>query len=115
MRRWADQVGPAVLKAAPPFTQRVADTVSARVPHLTGQLASSVTTGEDDDGVEVGYDGSAPYDGWIEFGGSRGRSHVPDGRYLYPSATEAADEWYELAAVTADDTARSYPWSTQTV
>lgn len=112
MRRWADDVAPAVAKASGPFGQRVADTVRARVPYLTGQLAGSIETTDADDGLEVGYDGSAPYDGWIEFGGTRGRPYIDEGRYLYPSANEAQDEFAEVAAEAADDTARRFAWST---
>lgn len=111
LRKWADQLAGEVLKAADPFTQRVADTVASAVPHLTGQLADSVTTNQAEDGAEVGYDGSAVYAGWIDFGGGHGRSYIPDGRYLYPTANEAADEWYELAEETANDTVERFSWS----
>ena len=112
IRRWADQVAPAVARAANPFASRFADTVRARVPVLTGQLAGSIETNETDDGAEIGYDGSAPYDGWIEFGGSRGRPYIDDGRYLFPSAADAQDEFLQLASDTAGDTAGRFSWST---
>ena len=114
LRRWADQVGPAVAKASGPFGQRVADLIRGRVPVLTGQLEGSVTSNDADDGVEVGYDGSVVYDGWIEFGGSRGRPHVPEGRYVFPTAEAAADEFATLAADTASDTVSRFSWSTPT-
>jgi len=112
MRRWADQVAPAVAKAAEPFAQRVADVVAGRVPHLSGQLAASVEATSDDEGAGVGYDGSVPYDAWIEFGGSRGRPHVPEGRYLYPSAVDAQDEFATVAADAAADSVGRFSWST---
>lgn len=112
VRRWADELGPAVDKAAGPFADRVADTVRGRVPHLTGQLAGSVETTSGDDGVDVGMGAGVPYAGWIEFGGSRGRAYVPEGRYLYPTALEARDDYFEVAADIAADTARRFPWST---
>jgi hypothetical protein len=115
LRRWADQVAPAVARAAGPFAERVADTVRSRVPHLTGQLAGSVEAGDDDEGGPgsiVALGGGVPYAGWIEFGGSRGRPYVPEGRYLYPTALEARDEYATLAADTAADTVGRFPWST---
>jgi phage gpG-like protein len=112
MRRWADQLGPAVAKAAEPFARRVADMVSGRVPHLTGQLAGSVMSDSDDEGTSVGYDGSVPYDAWIEFGGSRGRPHIPDGRYVYPTALEAQDEFAQVAGDAADESVRRFSWTT---
>lgn len=113
LRRWADQVSPAVAKAAAdPFAQRVADSVSARVPHLSGQLAGSIEATSDDESVAVGYDGSVAYDGWIEFGGTRGRPYVPDGRYLYPTALAAQDEFAQVAADAATETVGRFSWST---
>ena len=112
LRKWADEVAPAVVKASGPFAQRVADTIAGRVPVLTGSLAASVETTDDDDGVSVGYDGSLAYAGWIEFGGSRGRSHVPEGRYVYPSAMEAQDEFAQVAGDAAADSVGRFSWST---
>lgn len=112
LRRWADQLGPAVAKAAEPFGQRVAALVAGVVPHLSGQLAGSLESSSDDDGVSVGYDGTVVYDGWIEFGGSRGRPYEPQGRYLYPSAQEATDEFVGIASGAADDTIGRFSWST---
>jgi hypothetical protein len=113
MRRWADQVAPAVAKAAAdPFAQRVAATVAGAVPRLSGQLAGSLESTSDDAGVAVGYDGSVPYDGWIEFGGTRGRAYVPDGRYLYPTALAAQDEFEQVAADAATASVGRFAWST---
>jgi len=117
LRRWADQVGPAVAKAAAPFAERVADTVRNRVPVLTGQLAGSVEASTDDEagpGVTVVMGDGVPYAGWIEFGGSRGRPYVPEGRYLYPSAAAATDEYAQVASDAATDTVGRFPWSTPT-
>jgi len=111
LRRWGEQLGPAVLKAAEPFGTRLADQVRGRVPHLTGLLASTLESSADDEAVSVGYDGGAPYDGWIEFGGSRGRAYSPEGRYLYPAATDAADDFEKVAADTASDTVGRFAWS----
>lgn len=111
LRDWAGQLAPAVAAAAAPFVQRVADMVSARVPHLSGQLAGSLTSFTDDEGANVGYDGSVPYDAWIEFGGSRGRPHISEGRYLYPTALDAQDEFANVAAEAADDTIGRFAWS----
>lgn len=111
IRKWADQLAPEIVKAAGPFAERIADSVRGRVPVLTGTLASSVTTSEEEDGVGVGYDGEAPYDAWIEFGGSRGRAYIPEGRYLYPTAQEAEEEFATLASDAASDSAGRFPWT----
>lgn len=112
LRRWADQLGPAVDKVTVPLAERVAETVRSRVPVLTGQLAGSVEVDPAGDGVDVAMGGGLAYAGWIEFGGSRGRPLIPEGRYLYPSALDAQDEFIVAAAEVADDTVGGFPWST---
>lgn len=113
LKRWADQLAGEVVKnAAVPTSERVADVVRGRVPHLSGQLAGSVATEIDDDGAGIGYDGSVPYDGWIEFGGTRGRDYISQGRYVYPSMLDAQDEYLQAAASASVDTAERFPWST---
>jgi hypothetical protein len=110
-RRWAQQVGPAVDKESRAFAARVAARVHP--PVLTGALAASVNLVELPElgaGVSIG-DG-LDYAGWIEFGGSRGRPHISEGRYLYPTAQAAEADWYGLAETTATDTAERYPWTT---
>lgn len=112
IRRWADQLGPAVARAAEPFAEKVADQVRGRVPVLSGQLAGSVDVVTDDEGVGVSLGDGVPYAGWIEFGGTRGRPYVPDGRYLYPTALAAQDEYADAAARAASDNAARFTWST---
>jgi hypothetical protein len=112
LRRYCDQLQPEVEKAAGPFGERLRDLVANQVPVLTGTLAGSVASDTDSDGMWVGYDGSAPYDGWIEFGGSRGRDAVPEGRYLYPITQAAEPDWIEVGERTATDLVRETRWPT---
>ena len=70
---------------------QTATMVAAKVPRLTGRLAASVTSsgGLFSSGASVGMGGpGVPYAGWIEFGGSRGRPFVREGRYLLPTAED---------------------------
>jgi len=111
LRKYADQVGVDFTKALEGFTADIAERTAGDVPHLTGTLASTLFSEVDSDGGTVGYDGSAPYDGWIEFGGTRGRDYVPEGRYLFPTATTAGEDYGRLAEESADETAERFPWS----
>lgn len=111
LRRWADQVAPVVARASEPLAGRVASQVSGRVPRLSGQLAGSLEVSGDDEGAEVSMGAGLAYAGWIEFGGSRGRPYYPEGRYLYPMALEAQDEFATVAAGAADDSAGRFSWS----
>ena len=114
LRKWAEQVGPEVVKAATPFVQRVADTVAGAVPHLTGQLAGSVTTSEADDGAGVGYDGSVPYDRVdsvrrLSWPASRAGGTVP-----LPVGDGGYGRVVRAASSTTEDTVGRFSWSTPT-
>jgi hypothetical protein len=116
MERWARELGPAVAAGLQGFARTIAGQVQGEVPVLTGTLAASVEvvdTGEGDElGLGIGIGDGVPYAGWIEFGGSRGRALIPEGRYLYPAAADAEPDFTQIASDIAEDTARSFPWST---
>ena len=114
MRRWVDQLGPTVERESRGFASDIASRVRGRVPVLTGTLASSVELVElasNEDGIGIGMGEGLDYAGWIEFGGSRGRPHIPEGRYLYPTALAAEGEYRRHAEQVAEQTVRSFPWS----
>lgn len=110
--RWADQLAPAIQERTVPFADRLAERVRGSVPVLTGMLASSVEVVPEltEHGSRISLGAGVPYAGWIEFGGSRGRPLMPEGRYLYPAAVGAEDEFARLAEQTAEDTVRRFPW-----
>jgi hypothetical protein len=75
---------------------QVAALIRARQPVLTGELAASAGTEPTAHGASVTLGDGIPYAGWIEFGGTRGRPYVPEGRTVYPTA-EAAKPMFERA------------------
>lgn len=65
---------------------------SSKVPRLTGAAAASLGAQEAPAGAEITAGGrTAPYYGFVDFGGNVGRHgatqrpYLPDGRYLYPA------------------------------
>jgi hypothetical protein len=69
---------------------QVAALIGNKQPRLTGRLAASATSSRIDHGADVGIGGpGVPYAGWIEFGGTRGRPYVSEGRTVYPTAEES--------------------------
>jgi hypothetical protein len=78
--------------------------VSAKVPRKTGRFAGSVRStlakSERKSSVRIG--GRVPYAGWLEFGGTRGRPYIKQGRWLYPTALAAEPQ----AVRAADDAAK---------
>ena len=76
--------------------REVADRARGNLPRRTGQLAGSVRVDPTTDGASLVV--GAPYAAWIEYGGSRGRAFVPEGRYVGPAADGAADDMAATAA-----------------
>ena len=113
--RWGEQLGPLVERESRQLGDHVAGRVRGEVPVLTGTLAASVEVVDVDDGWGVAIGEDLDYAGWIEFGGSRGRALVPEGRYLYPTALEAEDDYLRLAADIAEDSVGRFAWSTPSV
>ena len=114
MNRWAEEVGPLVAKERE-LADNIRSEVSGDVPYITGVLAGSVAVFDidEDSGWGVGYDGGADaYDGWVEFGGSRGRSLVPEGRWLYPISLAHEDDFVQSVVKIAEDSVEGFAWST---
>lgn len=114
MEAWTIELAPAIEATALGFGQDVASATAAIVPVLTGTLAASVEAESVIDGVAVSIggpgSGAEDYAGWIEFGGTRGRPWVPEGRYLYPTARAAQPEWERRLVETAIESVGSFPW-----
>jgi len=89
----------------------VASTIAARVPRQSGRLAGSATAVPGSPAA-VGLGGGVPYAGWIEFGGTRGRPYVPDGRYVFPSAQDAEPLLILAATAVANDQIKGMTWQT---
>jgi phage gpG-like protein len=111
MVRWAEALGPAVDKATAAVAARAAAAVRGSTPTVTGRLAGSVDVLADTDGVAVGFGAGVPYAGWIEYGGTRGRPYVADGRYLWPTVQTFEDEYMTAAEQAAEDTVSRFSWS----
>lgn len=94
--------------------EQVAAAVSGSVPHVSGTLAGSVVVGQAEGGATVGIGEGVPYAGWIEFGGTRGRPYVAQGRYLFPTAQQAEAELVQAAEALADDEIGGMRWPTPT-
>ena len=76
-------------KAFVSTADQVATLIRARQPVDTGKLAASAGAEPADHGASVTLGDGVPYAGWIEFGGTRGRAYVPEGRTVYPTAEES--------------------------
>jgi hypothetical protein len=109
LARVVDRIGAAAEVEARRAGERLVSLVVPKVPRQTGRLAGSLTVDVLEGGAAAGYDGTAEYAGWIEFGGSHGRPYVDGGRYLYPTADP--DAFVRALEASATDTIARYPWS----
>jgi len=77
------------------------------VPRLTGALAGTVTA----EGSEALFGGDLPYAGWVEFGGTRGRPYLPEGRSFFPATTfHVEDELEREATKTTQREVGKFSW-----
>jgi hypothetical protein len=100
---------------APDIASQSVEQLAGAVPYLTGALSESARfEPADQDGelyaLALGGD-DVPYAGWIEFGGSRGREFVAEGRYMEPTAIATADETLRAISSASQDVINAYPWT----
>ena len=97
--------------AATKAAEKLAASARATTPRLTGRLASAVVVQHPSDGgAEVAYGLGVPYAGWIEYGGTRGRPYVAQGRYLGAGVDAAAREYVDTTDRNMDTELRKLPW-----
>ena len=89
---------------------QVATLIARKQPRLTGRLASSASATGTDKGAAVQLGDGVVYAGWIEFGGTRGRAYVPDGRTVYPTAEESKTLFKQAGDKAASDQIRTMLW-----
>ena len=91
--------------------RRRADATVLIVPRVTGRLAGSVTVTRTSSGanVSIGNEGT-PYAGWVEFGGTRGRPYISEGRYLYPVALADQAQVDRDVTTTTEREIRGFRW-----
>lgn len=70
--------------------------IRSAVPKRSGRAASSIHVSNRGSGErgEAVVTASAPYFGWLNWGGTRGRSYVAAGRYTGPATAHAAADFY---------------------
>jgi phage gpG-like protein len=117
LQRGTRELGSALEKRADTemleIAKRRAETVRLIVPRVTGRLAGSVTADTSEGRAIVGMgDEQVLYAGWIEFGGTRGRPYIPDGRYLTPTATGNERQVLDDLSKAAEDEIKGFRWPT---
>jgi hypothetical protein len=111
----ARRIGARAGRDMQPVAEDVRRRVAGRVPRRSGRLAASVETEAVQGGVGVSYSGAVPYDGWIDFGGTRGRPYAASGRYLYPTALDAGPRLQDACERGATMEIGAMTWPTPTV
>lgn len=112
VKRWAKtQLPDDFAKGSRSFAESMRTQIESKVPVLTGLLASTVVVVPEPDGNAVGMGNEeTPYAGWIEFGGSRGRDLIPEGRYVYPTVMANQSTLESAAEQATTSSINRYPW-----
>lgn len=111
LRAFGRMIPRAVDDDAVRLAQPVASGARASVPYLTGALASSIRVGPAEGGAEITMgSGNVPYAAWIEYGGSRNRPYVPEGRYLMPALDDQESHIVDGFERSVTDTIGAFSW-----
>ena len=112
LKRWAKTMLPGdFAKGTRPFADSMAGLIRNQVPVVTGALQSSVEPWPEPTNNGVGMGGAdTPYASWIEFGGSRSRDLVPQGRYVYPTVASHLSQLGNTASEATVLSIVRYPW-----
>jgi Bacteriophage HK97-gp10, putative tail-component len=114
LARGARDLAGKVADAAGDVGRIVADQVAASArssaPRLTGRLAASIAGRAEAETVSMSMGDGVPYAGWIEFGGTRGRPYVAEGRYLYGPAQARFDDYVRRLDAATQSEVRGYSW-----
>lgn len=111
LARWVKQLGPQIETRSRQFAETLRGQVSSIEPVLTGRLAASVAVEAIPDGAGLSLGDDLDYAAWIEFGGSRGRPYIREGRTLYPTVAASQDEYVAALTDEVNKTISQFPWS----
>jgi hypothetical protein len=112
MRQLAGDIDDGAKTAFKATADQTATLVRSRVPKRSGRLAASVAGEAHARGATVAMGQGVPYAGWIEFGGGHGRPYVATGRYLNPTALQAAPAFQRAGEAAAKQQIRGMRWPT---
>jgi phage gpG-like protein len=109
---WAKQFEPQVYRDVGPLADRLVAQAAQVVPVVSGALAASIGARHTAQGLAVvaGVD----YGGWVEFGGTRGRPYVAEGRYVYPAVVAHEQELVDALNTEVQTSIDRYPWTKPT-
>lgn len=113
------------------IAEAVASTARGKMPQISGAAAGSVKARSSARGASIAFGGTAaPYEPWLDFGGSVGRGHWPgkawsgaikrdwegvpfgEGRYVYPAISEKREETAEAVDRAIEEAAKGAGFET---
>lgn len=85
--------------------------VRSIMPKVSGALAGSVAAEKaPDDPKAVDVIANTAYAGWIEFGGTRDRPYLSDGRFLFPTVNQGDAAVRNALETQTQRTIGRFPW-----
>lgn len=111
--KWSDQLQGVLVQQLQPFGHQMADILHGTEPVLTGRLAGSaeLMPGNVDTFFGLALGRQVIYAGWVEFGGTRGRPYVPEGRTVWPVARANQPQFLRLVEEFTKQSIEHYSWT----
>ena len=113
--RGTDKLVGRIVDITPEAFEKIANLAVAQVrvkmPSKTGRMRDSVRAARQKKRVLVrAGKAKVPYMGWMEFGGTRGRPYIGQGRYLYPTAFDMEPQLVKIANEVAHEQIERQRW-----
>jgi hypothetical protein len=116
--RWVKSVPGVLAQATQPLGAQIVGDIQGRVPVVSGRMQASVAVlpqqnvPDGSGGIQIGMgNDELTYPSWVEFGGSRGRPLVPEGRWVHPTVIRYQPAFDELVERAINSSIDSFPWS----
>jgi hypothetical protein len=115
LRHWVDQLPKDIAQTLTTYGHQLVETLYGRQPFVSGTLAGSaeLLPPTVDTFFALALGREVVYAGWIEFGGSRGRPLVPEGRTVWPVALESESQFEHQVELGTGTSIEKYPWTQQ--
>jgi hypothetical protein len=110
---WIARLPDSITKELRPYAAQLQAILYSKQPFLTGRLAGSaeILPPTVDTFFSLSLGREVVYAGWIEFGGTRGREYVPDGRTLWPTIVETESQFEHYVERATNDSIVNFHWN----
>lgn len=99
------------IRALREYATSLVPKVRSLMPKVSGALAQSVHVDQTQRQMFVDIIAQKPYAAWIEFGGTRGRARIAEGRFLFPTVRGSSGQMKSKLDASTRKTIGGFKWT----